>query len=289
MSTFVVDGNWYLHRCYYTINPKYRTPEQALNYAFISMICKDALATQSSHLLVAFDGPEVFRYKLYPKYKANRSDNKTGPSVREGFKDVYSYLPPLLSALTELGIPWIQPRKFEADDALCSAAKQYSESGIVYIGAKDKDGYQYLTPNVSMYDSSNKVKGESKPLYIRYSDVPKLKGVKANQMASYQCLIGDAIDNIPKILTPVKARKLLEKYGSISKALKSEEYKDLNSSLDILKLNAKLVTLRTDVMIPDWVSTIIPRKAIDDEYKKALPKSYFAYIDFVHPKAKGLF
>lgn len=289
MSTFVVDGNWYLHRCYYTINPKYRTPEQSLIYAFIAMVCKDALATKSSHLLVAFDGPEVFRYKIYPKYKANRSNNKEGPSVREGFKDVYSYLPPLLSALTELGIPWIQPRKFEADDVLCSSAKNYSDVGIVYIGAKDKDGYQYLTPKVTMYDSSNKVKGESKPLYIRHCDVLKLKGVKAEQMASYQCLIGDAIDNIPKILSPLKAKKLLGKYGSISKALKSEEYKELNSSLDMLKLNAKLVTLSSDVELPSWVSLITPRKEMDDEYRKTLPKSYFAYVDFVHPKAKGLF
>ena len=96
---FAVDGNWYLHRAYYTINPKYREVKDALTYSFLSMICKDACMTGCNHLLVAFDGPEVFRYKLYPEYKANRSEAKEGTAIREGFKDVYEYLPFVLISL----------------------------------------------------------------------------------------------------------------------------------------------------------------------------------------------
>lgn len=290
MSSFIVDGNWYLHRCYFTIKPLHRSVDQAIVYAFLAMICKDALATGSSHLLVAFDGPEVFRYALYPKYKANRSSNIEGSSIREGFKDVYSYLPCILSVLSELGITWLQPRKFEADDVLCSAAKDYSTSGPVYVGTKDKDSYQYLTPSISLYDSSNREHGELKPKYIRYKDVKSIKGVKPEQMASLQCLTGDAIDNIPKILTPNKAKKLLAEFKTINDAIKSDKWKDqLVPNLNLLKINSKLVKLRDDVEVPNWVSIVPPRKNLDEEYKRNLPKSYFNYIDFVHPKAKRLF
>lgn len=287
---FVVDGNWYLHRAYYTINPKYREVKDALVYSFLSMICKDAGKTGCNHLLVAFDGPEVFRYKLYPAYKANRSEAKEGAGIREGFKDVYEYLPYVLQTLSDLGITWVQPRKFEADDVLASAASFYKELDHVYCGTKDKDAYQYLNESVSLYDSSFKVKGEPKPREVTFEDVPKLKGVLASQMAAYQCLVGDAIDNIPQVLHPSRAKKLLKTYTTIKSALKSKEYREeLLPHLEKLKLNAKLVSLRKDVELPELPTLKVRRKDIDDDLRKFLPKSYFLLLDQSCPRTKGLF
>ena len=288
---FVVDGNWYLHRAYYTINPKHRRVEDALTYSFISMICKDAGKTGCNHLLVAFDGPEVFRYKLYPEYKANRSESKTGKEIREGFKDVYEYLPFVLQTLTQIGITWIQPRCFEADDVLASAVSSYlNQVSHIYCGTKDKDAYQYLNENVSLYDSSFKINGEIKPKEIGVEDVPKLKGVLASQMRDYQCLVGDAIDNVPRVLHPNKAKILLKKYVTIQSALKSKEYRELLlPNLERLKLNAKLVTLRKDVELPALASLKIHRKDLDDDLRQFLPKNYFLFLDQASPRTKGLF
>lgn len=288
---FVVDGNWYLHRCYYTINPKYREVKDALVYSFLSLICKDAAKLGCNHMLVAFDGPEVFRYRLYPQYKANRSEAKEGAGIREGFKEVYEYLPFVLQTLSELDFVWVQPRKFEADDVLASAATEYcKELDHVYCGTKDKDAYQYLTEQVSLYDSSFKVNGESKPREVTFKDVPKLKGVEVSQMAAYQCLTGDAIDNIPQVLHPSRAKKLLKTYGTINSALKSDEYReDLLPHLEKLKLNAKLVKLRTDVELPELSTLKVRRKEIDSALRQFLPKAYFVLLDQACPRTKGLF
>ena len=287
---FVVDGNWYLHRCYFTINPKYREVKDALVYSFISLICKDAGKVGADHLLVAFDGAEVFRYKLYPAYKANRSEQKEGSNIREGFKEVYYYLPFVLQTLSQLEFVWIQPRKFEADDVLCSAASFYKDADQIICGTKDKDAFQYLNERVCLYDSSFKVKGEIRPRFITDKDVPKLKGVEANQMVSYQCLVGDSIDNIPQILHPAKAKKLIKTYGKVTSALQSDEYKEvLLPNLEKLKLNAKLVTLRKDVELPDFEILKLKRKELDDELRQFLPKTYFGLLDQVAPRTKGLF
>lgn len=288
---FVADGNWYLHRCYFTINPKHREVKDALVYSFISLICKDAATLGCNHMLVAFDGPEIFRYKLYPQYKANRSENTEGASIREGFKEVYYYLPYVLQTLSEVGITWIQPRVFEADDVLCSSASYYSSStDHVYCGTKDKDAYQYLNEHTSLYDSSFKVKGEPRPREVTYKDVPRLKGVEASQMAAYQCLIGDAIDNIPQVIHPSKAKKLIKAYGTIKSALASQEYREeLLPCVEKLKLNAKLVTLRKDVELPELLTLRIQRKELDDDLRRFLPKSYFILLDQASPRTRGLF
>lgn len=287
-TLYVADGNWILHRAFYTINPKQRSVEQALLYQFLHLLFKDALSLRASHFLLAFDGPRVFRYKVYPQYKANRSKQHGATEVREGFLDVYEYLPPICAILTELGIPWIQPDIFEADDVLCSAVKKFANIDcFVYCGTQDKDSYQYLNQHCALYDSSHKVNGQSKPLIIDQQRAESVKGVKCSQMASYQCLIGDAIDNIPKILAPGQARKLLANYGSIKNAIKNGY--DLTTKLLDLKRNAKLVTLRIDVVLPDLSELVVPKKELDNELKRSLPSAYFNYVEFLHPKARSLF
>ena len=288
-SVFVIDGNFYLHRVYYTINPSVRTVEQALCYAFVALICKDALFCKADKVLVAFDGPEVFRYKLYPKYKANRSDNKSEGVMREGFSDIYSYLPCLLSHLADIGLPFIQPRKYEADDVLCSAAVQYSKYCDVYCGTKDKDAYQYLKGNIALIDSSAKYKnGDHYIKVIHASDIQGIKGVPANRMLQYQTLIGDKIDNIPSILSPAKAKQLLSNYKSINDALNGE-YSDLKKRAADLKLNYKLVKMVDDVALPDLQSLKIRRQDLDNETRKSLPSYYFDLVEFSNPRSLSLF
>lgn len=289
--TFLVDGNWYLHRCYYTIKPRYRTIDQALQYAFVAMVCKDALSLRADHLLVAFDGAQVFRYALYPQYKANRSENENTSTVREGFKNIYEYLPAVLSLLNEIKIPFIQPLKFEADDVLCSGARAFSQGNNdrVYCGTKDKDAYQYLSDRVSLYDSSHRERGELKPQIFTAGDAVKAKGVKISQMCAYQTLVGDKIDNIPSFVKPKRAVALLQKHNTIRNLLKDKACADLLPHVEALKLNAKLVTLSNDCPLPQRNELTVPRIFLDEEMRKFLPRHYFDYVEFLNPKAKGLF
>lgn len=286
-AVFVQDGNHLLHRCYFTVKPKVRSVESAITYSFLSILFRDALAVRANHILVAFDGAEVFRYKIFPSYKANRSDHGGQQAVREGFKDVYEYLPFLLSTLTELGIAWVQPRTFEADDVMASAAFSYQSFGKVFCGTRDKDSYQFVNERCFLYDSTNKVHGKPKPLVIDAGYVQRKKGVPPSRMRALQTLLGDKIDNIPQILTPSKALRAVRTHATLSEAIKNDEFLQKHT-LD-LKRNAQLVTLRTDVPMPPY-ETLKPQKTeLPNERKENLPKSYFAFLEFAYPKSKGLF
>ena len=290
-NIFVVDGNFYLHRVYYTIKPIRRTVAQALCYSFVALVCKDALFCKADRVLVAFDGAEVFRYKVWPQYKANRSDNKSEGVVREGFSDIYSYLPELLAHLADIGLPFIQPRIYEADDVLCSAAIQYKQQGFnVFCGTKDKDAYQYLSDGIKLVDSSAKYKnGEHYTKLIGASDIKSIKGVTADKMLMYQTLIGDKIDNIPSILTPTKARVLIANYASINEAIQSDEFSYLKKQALDLKRNRKLVKMIADVELPEPNALKIRRVSLDDDTRYHLPAPYFDLVEFRSPRTVSLF
>jgi DNA polymerase-1 len=260
---------------------------------------RDALAVRATHIIVAFDGDKVFRYKLYPAYKANRTGAGKGIVIsdedRDGADeahDIYQYYPRLFEALAALGIPFYQPTKREADDCLCSCAVKYPAHGYnVVCGTQDKDSFQYLRKGVRLYDSSYKVNGESVPRYITHKDVIEMKGVKPSQMVEYQMLIGDAGDNIDGLpgIGPKTAAARLKEFGSIKKWYESGTKKErslLRTNQAKLIRNRKLVTLVEDCPPPfELDQAVIPKKV---KVRFDIPKSYYNYLAFLYPKSKGL-
>jgi DNA polymerase-1 len=289
----IVDGNWYAHRAFYTIDIERPEPEKALAYRFLSMICKDAIAVRAKYLLVAFDGPKVFRYKLFPEYKSSRTqkDKATGKKLKEGTsqKDdpLYKMMPYLLEYLTLAGIPWVQPKKFEGDDVLAAVAHYFEgdDNYRVYLGIQDKDLYQSLAANVFLYMSNTK----PEPTRFSYKDAEKAKGVKIEQMIDYQTVLGDSIDDLPGIpgYGPVTVAQKLREHGSLKKWMKAAtgaERKKLMIHKEQLKLNAQLVTMRTDSYEPDLETMMVPKKKLPN-----LPRAHSIYVDWLYPKTKGLF
>ena len=296
-TIFIVDGNFYLHRAYAVTRAVHRDFEIALLSMFLGMISKDTVAVRAKKLLICFDGPACFRYKIYPSYKSNRHESQapvdnTIPG-RETAKEIYAYLDPIKALLTELKIAWIQKDEYEADDCCCSASYKWKEQYRVIIGTKDKDSFQYLDDEngVELYDSSYKVKGEPKPRYIDAKLAEELKGVSVKRMRAYQALIGDAIDSIPEIVQPRIAKRIIKEYGTIKRALaENEEYKQLLlPRLEDIKRNAKLVTLVKDIELPEATELSVKRVNLDEELKRNLPKSYFNMLEYVSPRSRSLF
>lgn len=287
MRLMVVDGNWVLHRVFYTLKTS-RPIEQALPWNFTSLICKDALAVRATHLLVAFDGPDIFRYKVYPDYKSGRSDVKTtqvSDDVNSG--DIYQYLPAVREFLSYGGIQWVQPRIHEADDVLVTMGTKwiakFPDSSVV-LSTKDKDVNQALRKNVVMYDSSAK----PVPKKTRKKDVEAKKGVKIKQLVDYQTLIGDKIDSIPSLMGPVTAAKLLRKYGTLKafgEKAKGDERIWFEKNKAQLTINRKLVRLVTDCSVPVKVDQLKVPKLVRSE----MPTTWYSYQSFLYPKTKGLF
>lgn len=275
-QTFLADGNFYLHRAY-SIAGKIDTKD-AVARLFVSMVCKDALATRCNKILVGFDGCDIFRYKVYKKYKANRSDDGKGT---QSDRLIYTQsLPHLQKILTQIGIPHIQVDDLEADDILASTCQQ---PGLYVIGTRDKDSYQLLNDRVKIYVSVGD------PHYITEKEVRKKFGLHPSKMVMYQTLIGDKIDNIPAIkgLKESLVRAACAKYATIGDWYKDADEgtrKILRINKDRITRNRKLVMLVRDR--PCKVGTIAK-----DAYTKwnKSPNSLSMYAQFVNPKTKKLF
>lgn len=295
---FVPDGNWYIHRAYNTVETS-RPLEDVLPGRVLSMICKDALAVRATHLLFAVDGPEVFRYDLYPDYKANRDGKKEkkgkgkGADSAEAEDDpVYKCLPNMFDLLDHCGISFYQPRKYEADDVLCSIAHRYGGQCIVIGGTQDKDSYQWFTEHTWAYNSAAKGKdGKSKPKHMKVEDAEKKFGVKISQMVDYQCIIGDKIDNVIGLpgYGPAKAASKLKEYGSIRRWFENGSQDDrvfLRKHQEKLRLNRQMVELKKDVLPPGDLSDL---KMAKRKVTRDVSQRYHDYANFVYPRTKGLF
>lgn len=298
-TIFLPDGPWYLHRIFFTTKTN-RPLIEVIPFRLLSLICKDALAVRAKYICCAFDGPDVFRYKVYPLYKsarskgqahADRSDDGYSSSASE--LDVYDFLEPIYELFSKVGMGFYQPKKYEADDVLCSVANKYKDKYRVIGGTSDKDAYQYLDKYVSLYDSSFKDPQTKKPAprFITLDDAEARKGVRVDQMVDYQTLIGDKGDSIPPIqgYGPVTAKNLLEKHGTLQawyKQSTGKERRFIQENLELFRRNRKLVQL---------VDTCVPPSGPDEWklYKEkpdlSLPGSYHDLHSVLYPKTKGLF
>lgn len=283
MKILLVDGNWYLHRAY-NINPN---KKEGVTNLFISMVCKDALFNRCEKLLICFDGDSVFRYKIYPNYKANRikgDGDKSNVTVEDLIPDAEIYntsLPFLIETLNSLDFPWVQNQEMEGDDIIRSTVYSGSTSDQFIIASKDKDQYQSLNSRCKMFISDG---NNSK--YIDSKDVKKITGVPVEKQVFYQTLLGDQIDNIKGIpgYGKIKVKNIVNNFQSVKEwiqSLEGEELKLITKYRDQLRLNNKLVKLRTDV--PGN-----PKKLKKVKWKYA-PKSMNLYLDFLYPKTKSLF
>ena len=282
---FCADGNFYLHRCWSTLKTS-RPIEDVLPPNFCGLVMKDACLVKATHILVAFDGPSIFRYDLYDNYKGDRREAKIQKDDEaEGKKDIYQYLSAVRAYLTKGGITWVQKKKYEADDVLASCLLQYGNISdtLVIAGTGDKDIYQALHGKHKVYNSGPK----EKPIIIDSAKAEKLKGVPISGMIMYQTLLGDKIDSIPQILPPAKARKAVLEWKTFknwyTKGTK-EDKRWLNANQVKLTLNRKLVELVTDLSLPEVHELKVPKLELPQ-----MPKAWQAYQELTYPKRKSLF
>lgn len=291
-----IDGNWILNRAYHVVDVNDPNVQGRLNYLVTAMMCKDALALRAKHMIVAWDGDSVFRHTLTSRYKANRrggsKDKKDGTEGSSGKGEpnpVYQYLPALQEYQAKAGMPWVQLKTFEADDILAACANLGDEGYRVYLVTKDKDAFQLLNRNVSLYVADRKVDGKPKPLVFTDKMAEEAKGVPCSRMVDYQTLIGDSVDNITGLpnIGPAAARRIVLRFPTLKAwiaSLEGDELAEVNAQRERIKLNRKLVTLDRKCWTPDVSTMTLPKRKLE-----GYPKSYAAYVDFLYPKSRGLF
>ncbi len=257
----LVDGTYELFRAFYGKRPDHRTPDGqpakavvGLAGSLLSLLDDEAEAV--THLAVAFDRPiESFRNEVFAGYK-------TGEGMDP---ELVAQMVPAEEAVRALGIPvWVMDR-WEADDALASAAARFAgEVRQVRLLTPDKDLAQCVVGDeVVQVDRLRET--------VRTAEGVKAKfGVDPASIPDWLALVGDAADGIPGIpgFGAKTAATLLAYYGhleaipddalawSVKVRGADKLAKTLRERREDAGLYKRLATLATDVPLAESLADL---------------------------------
>jgi len=262
----LIDASGFVFRAYHAIanlSTSRGIPTNAV-YGFTRMLLKTLREMKPTHVALAFDKESrTGRQEIDPTYKANREGPP--PDLPHQFELVRQ-------VVDTLRVPVLEFAGWEADDVIGTLAMAAKQQGFdVQIVTGDKDFMQLVDDRVRLYD----------PMLDRHTGPREVKerlGIEPGQMRDYLALVGDPIDNVPKVpgIGPKTAAELIQQFGSVEAMLaRLDEVKKpkIRESLEQHResmLRAKtLVTFRTDLPVETDASRFI-RQPIDGERARAL-------------------
>jgi 5'-3' exonuclease len=208
---YLVDASYYVFRAWFalpdTLRDRRGRPVNAV-HGFARFLGDLIEQVEPERLAVAFDESltSCFRSDFYAPYKANRALPPAELEHQFG----------LCRELTRaLGVVELASPRFEADDIIGTIARQAQRRGLpVTIVSRDKDLAQLLCPGDQLFDPGS---GRRVP----YEGVHAFLGVRAEQVADFLALTGDAVDNIPGVpgIGRKTAAALLAEFASIDAVL----------------------------------------------------------------------
>jgi len=245
-TLLLVDGSSYLYRAYHAMPDLRAVPGDASSPATGALrgLINMAQALLREHpaqsAAFVFDAPgPTFRDALYPAYKAQRSPMPD---------DLRAQIEPIHTVLRLLGWPVLCVPGVEADDVLGTLAQQAAAAGMqVLISSGDKDLSQLVQPRITVIDTLSGKRRDVAGVQAEF-------GVSPQQMVDYQCLVGDAVDNVPGVekVGPKTAVKWLLEYGSLDAIVARAGQmpgavgEKLRQALDWLPTARQLLSIKTD-------------------------------------------
>lgn len=248
-STVVgIDATWLLHRAHHMpggANKANQVAEWCCEFA--------SKLGPARHACAFFDGPNVFRYKLYPQYKATRRAGNDSTADHHDVTDTsgpYQYMEELLGRLTDMGFPWMQLSEYEADDLQATLAAVAPAGWQVILVAKDKDAKQNLSKRTRVFcpgTGKPGAKGSTVDTMLTERWLRDSTGLSPQQTLDMQTLCGDKVDNVLPIagFGPAKAKALILEHGSLATFLKNNK-KFMTQHGQHVMLNRAMVKLVTD-------------------------------------------
>lgn len=249
----LVDGSSYFFRAFHALPPLTTSkgkPTGAV-YGVASMIKRLSKDYPSSQIIIVFDAKgKNFRHDWFPDYKAHR------PPIPD---NLLSQFEPLVDLLTAMGFPLLIVEGVEADDVIGTLAKAASEAAIpVVISTGDKDMAQLVNEHVTLINTMTNQSYDINGVMTKFSVAPR-------QIVDYLALIGDSVDNVPGVANcgPKTAAKWLQQFESLenlienASQIKGKIGKNLRDSLSLLPLAKQLVTIKTDVVLPCTLDSLV--------------------------------
>ena len=239
----IIDTFGFLFRSYYALPPlKSKTgfPTGMLT-GFMNFIANIGKDFQTDYLVFALDSKgDTFRNEIYDQYKAHR------PDVPE---DLLVQLPVAIDLIEKMGFASAKKVGFEADDIIASLAFEARDKGLnVRVVSHDKDLYQLIGKDITMFDPMKKKDVTSEQCFEKY-------GVYPEQFTDYQSLLGDSADNVPGVkgVGAKTAEALIKQFGTLDEIYANIEniekprwQKLLLESKELAYISKQLVTLHHD-------------------------------------------
>lgn len=233
MKYAFIDGNNLACRCAFA-NEALTNAEgmpTGVHFGFFQSLIGLKQKFNGYQMLIAWDGKsrrrmseseEALKNGIIPElYKANRKKDE----IPKPLQDFYSQAPYLQRAIGQTGIPQIRINEYEADDVIASYCKKFSkDNNEVVVITSDKDYYQMLNDNVSLYDGM-------KQAFTTKDSWESEWGIKVDQYVHVAAFMGDTGDNIFGVpgWGEKTATKEIKKYGTWENVLAA--YEKENESL----------------------------------------------------------
>ncbi|MEZ5657065.1 MAG: DNA polymerase I [Burkholderiaceae bacterium] len=264
-TLLLVDGSSYLFRAFHALpdlRNKAGEPTGAI-YGMVGMLRRlrtDSKLNDGATLAaVVFDAPgKTFRDDIYDQYKANRAPTPD---------DLRSQIPLIHDIVQAMGWPLLMIPGVEADDVIGTLAEMADARGIrTLVSTGDKDMAQLVHEHTTLFNTMTRDNGPIERLDAQ--GVREKFGVPPERIVDYLALVGDTVDNVPGVSKcgPKTAVKWLSEYGSLDEVIahaheiKGVVGQNLRDALEWLPTARELVTIRTDVALPE----------IDAEFEAAL-------------------
>ncbi len=252
-TLFLIDAMSMIYRAYFALSKSPIINSKGLNTSailgFANMLLDILKNEKPTHIGVAFDSAApTFRHEEYEEYKAQRDAMP---------EDIAISIPYIKEMLNKMSIPTFAMDGFEADDIIGTLAKKGEAEGFtVYMMTSDKDFGQLVSDNIFIYRPGKQGKSAEK---IGVKEVCSKYSIDSpTQLIDILGLWGDASDNIPGVpgIGEVKAKRLLQEYGSIENLIKNSDAIENNKLRELVKkysnqaiFSKNLATIATDTPI----------------------------------------
>lgn len=242
----LIDASGFVFRAYHALPPLTTSkgvPTHAV-LGFTRMLLKLLRERRPTHLALCFDkDSRKGRLAIDPNYKANREAPPPDLSMQFDL---------IRKVAAVLDVPILEEAGWEADDVIATLVKRARTVGMATeIVTSDKDFLQLLAPDVTIYDPV-------KDTPIGAKDARERFGVEPSQMREYQALVGDPIDNVPKVpgVGPKTAAELLKRFGTVENLIahvdeveKPKLRSALKEHVEQLRRAYQLVSFRDDLPV----------------------------------------
>lgn len=185
-------------------------------------------------MVFCFDSKTNLRKEADKLYKANRRKDMTSDEAIE-MEAMHRQITQLRrEVLPALGFRNVKVKRgYEGDDIIAYYAKKYTNKQVIIVST-DKDLYQLLTKNVSIFNP------KTKQMYSVH-DFTNEFGIKPNKWAKVKAIAGDSSDNIKGVWKVGEKTALKYIKGQLKTTTKA--YDNIKLSWDIVLKNLNLIEL----------------------------------------------